>query len=223
MAEVVIFSQISGQILSNGVPLPNALITRTSEYKELITDQTTTDANGSFQFAEQTHKRLFTLFPAEFVVAQSITVKTNDAEYLIWSNSKRAPEANSELGGAKIDISCNLEDPLKIYKEFGSILRTNCRWGASKTTETTSHYLFSEHLTSTKWLKDLPSGVLSEKVDLNYNTVSIERQRDGLTIYVGPISPNQGGSAVTVWLDSNLELINYEIERLAPIPLPDKI
>lgn len=78
-------------------------------------------------------------------------------------------------------------------------------------------YRFSDTLSSIEWLSQIPESILRDQVDLNYSVVSITPHGTGKHIYVGPIDPDKGGSAVSIFLDENLNLINYEIEHLAPM------
>lgn len=41
---------------------------------------------------------------------------------------------------------------------------------------------------------------------------------DAYQIYIGPAEPDDGGDALIVYLDEKLQLKNYEIERLEPLP-----
>lgn len=91
----------------------------------------------------------------------------------------------------------------------------------TKADKTKDEFVFAKHLNSVDWLKELPRGMLSEKVDLKYSSVMLEKTDKGHTIYVGPIDPYKGGDGITVWLDKNLKLINYEVERLEPAPFAE--
>lgn len=210
-----IFSEVTGQIFHQGKPLPDARIRRIYEYKSKEEDSTRTDARGHFTFPAVWRNSLSSLFPGEFVVAQNIVVEHQGKEYKIWSNTKRSANHNAELGGAPLQLTCEITDDWVVYREFGSILRTNCRFGTALTAN--RQYLFSEHLDSVEWLEKIPKSVLTNTVDLTYSTVSINRIESGYLIYVGPITPEKGGSAVSVFLDPSLGFQRYEIEHLAPI------
>lgn len=218
MTKAVVFSEVTGQILSNGKPVKGAEVIRRVEYKELYSDSTTTDTNGYFKLPAIEQNRGFTLFPSEFVVAQTIHVKTQQDEHQIWSNTKRAKQANSELGGKPLNLICDLQDGLKVFKEFGSILRTNCRWDSDLKSHSTQEFVLAEHFANMDWFHALPEGLISETISLKHNAVAVEKSEDGHSIYVGPINPDLGGGAITIWLNKNLELINYEIEQIEPVP-----
>ncbi len=77
--------------------------------------------------------------------------------------------------------------------------------------------MFSDHLESIKWIECLPVGYINNEVNLDYYTVNISRNKQNYEVYVGPVNPYDGGSAITVNLDKKLELIGYVLETLAPL------
>lgn len=79
-------------------------------------------------------------------------------------------------------------------------------------------YDFKEHIDSIEWIYTLPNGLLSEKIDIRYNTVTITKLEHGYQIYVGPKDLDSGGDGLMVNLDKDFQLIDYEIERIDPIP-----
>ena len=80
-------------------------------------------------------------------------------------------------------------------------------------------YDFKEHIDSIEWIYSLPKGLLSEKIDVRYNTVTITKLADGYQIYVGPKDSDSGGDGLMVTLDKDFQLKDYEIERIDPLPL----
>ena len=82
-------------------------------------------------------------------------------------------------------------------------------------------YDFKDHLDSIAWIEELPKGLVSQKIDLRYSAVSITRLDAGFEIYIGPQSNDATssieGSGILIRLDGQLKLIDYEIERIAPI------
>ena len=128
MGSVYLFSEVDGVILQEGEPLKNTKIIRYFEYGSIEKDETITNSKGEFHFAAIRRSSLASLLPVEFVVAQSIVVEHNGQEDKIWSNTKRSKSRNSELGGVALRLKCEITDDLKIYREFGSILRTKCKW-----------------------------------------------------------------------------------------------
>jgi hypothetical protein len=80
------------------------------------------------------------------------------------------------------------------------------------------YYDFKDQLGSTEWIQELPKGYVSERVDLRYSEVSITKEAHGYSLYIGPKSPEQGGDAIQIQLNSKFQLIDYEVERIAPLP-----
>lgn len=76
---------------------------------------------------------------------------------------------------------------------------------------------FSEHMPSVEWLKELPSGLVSQQVDLTHWAVTVDESEEGYQVYIGPIDPYKGGDGISIWIDRAGQLKAYEIERLAPI------
>lgn len=79
-------------------------------------------------------------------------------------------------------------------------------------------YDFSEHLGSIEWIDSLPRGLVSEQIDITHTAVSITKQEDGYMIYVGPKNADEGGDGIMITLDDNFQLVDYVIERIAPVP-----
>tara|TARA_R110002126_G_scaffold15185_17_gene62572 strand:- start:16077 stop:16340 length:264 start_codon:yes stop_codon:yes gene_type:complete len=79
-------------------------------------------------------------------------------------------------------------------------------------------YDFRQELGSVEWLRSLPNGMLSEKIDIRYSSVHITKLKNGYQVYVGPKNTEAGGDAITVTLDNDFKLIDYEIERIAHSP-----
>jgi hypothetical protein len=79
-------------------------------------------------------------------------------------------------------------------------------------------YRFSDHFAGMQWLDELPPGTLTDEIDLDLYSVKVSRQGEEHHIYVGPVDPYRGGSAITITLDGNLRLQGYVEEILAPAP-----
>ncbi len=124
----LVFSEVHGVVLSHGVPVPNAKVIRKVEWATLETEETTTDEQGHFYFPPAYQGGISRLLPAEFVAAQSLEVEVQGETLKIWSNTKRSVAKNAELGGAALNLMCELTNPLALHREFGSILRTSCTW-----------------------------------------------------------------------------------------------
>ena len=80
------------------------------------------------------------------------------------------------------------------------------------------YYDFRDHIASVEWIQSLPKGLLNEKIDIRYNTVSITKLDNGYQIYIGPKDINAGGDGIMVTLDKDFQLKDYIVERIDPFP-----
>lgn len=129
IGKVCVFSEVKARITVNGEPLKNTVVIRKWEWRELRQDRTTTDENGYFTFPAVFERSIMNrALPIELVIAQGLYVETNGETKKIWSNSKREPEENAELGGQSINLSCELTNDMKITRQYGSIMNTLCTW-----------------------------------------------------------------------------------------------
>jgi hypothetical protein len=123
-----LFSSVDGVVTLAGKPLENAVVVRRYQYRGEHRDEGKTDASGRFSFPAVRRWDLSWLLPAEFLVPQNMVVVHQGQEYLIWSNTRRTRQDRAELGGLPLIIRCELTDEIRVHKEFGSILRTQCSW-----------------------------------------------------------------------------------------------
>ena len=128
IGKVCVFSEVKVHVTKNGLPLKNAKIIRRWEWNKLKEDATTTDENGVFEFAAVFESSISRLLPMELVIAQGLYIVENGEEKKIWSNSKREPEENAEFGGKPFALNCETTNEMKIYRDYGSIMRTLCTW-----------------------------------------------------------------------------------------------
>jgi hypothetical protein len=126
--EACVFSEVTGVVLLDGKPAAGATVRRHFEYRDKRSDETMTNDEGRFALPALHERSLARLLPAEFVVAQAIIVEYQGQQYRIWSNTKRRPEPDSELGDRPLRLRCELSAPLTVHRQFGSILRTSCVW-----------------------------------------------------------------------------------------------
>ncbi|WP_163836132.1 hypothetical protein [Spartinivicinus ruber] len=80
------------------------------------------------------------------------------------------------------------------------------------------YFNFNDHIKSVEWVYQLPAGLVSEKIDLRYSTVTINKEKNGYQILIGPKNINEGGDGLLINLDNNLKLIDYVVERIDPPP-----
>jgi len=98
----VLFSQISGTISLNGIPVTGARVSRTYHWDWGNTgavDETLTDKQGNFTLPEITGRSISAWIPHQPNIDQRIEVFTEEREYEIWSGNKFSYESNSELTG----------------------------------------------------------------------------------------------------------------------------
>ena len=79
-------------------------------------------------------------------------------------------------------------------------------------------YDFKDNIDSIEWIYSLPKGLLSKRIDIKHNTVTITKLENGYQIYVGPKDPDLGGDGLMITLDKDFQLVDYEIERIEPFP-----
>ena len=123
-----VFSEVQARLMRDGEPVENAKVIRRWEWNDLHEDSAATDENGYFEFPVVFEKSISRMLPIELVIAQGLYVVIDGEEVKFWSNSKREPEENAEFQGRPITLSCELTDEMKIYRDFGSRMRTLCTW-----------------------------------------------------------------------------------------------
>ncbi len=117
MGKISLFSPVDGQVFLENKPITGLTVTRTSHShwydgtdgatstKEwtprFFTETTTTDADGKFHFDERTPSlgmsRLFGWLPHEPFIDQSITLRHDGNEYILFRGTKRNYDTNGEL------------------------------------------------------------------------------------------------------------------------------
>ncbi len=144
MGKVVLFSPVSGIVLSHGKPVAGAVLKRHVFWRwgnKAYDDETTTDAAGRFAFPERSATMLLgSVLPHEPFIEQKIAIDTGGKSYVAWNGEKRSYELNSELsyfdrtnidnptpgsGGVRyladpakpIRIVCSLETPARALSD----------------------------------------------------------------------------------------------------------
>jgi len=128
VGKTCVFSEVKARIVRDGEPLKNVKIIRRWEWSTLKEDRTSTDEAGYFEFNAVFETSLSRMLPVELVIAQGLYVVDDNEEIKIWSNSKREPSVNAEFNGKSIDLYCELNNQMQIYRDFGSRMRTLCTW-----------------------------------------------------------------------------------------------
>lgn len=123
-----VFSEVKARLTLNGEPISNVKVIRRWEWNKLQEETTTTDESGYFELPPVFESSMSRMLPIELVIAQGLYVVIDGEEKKFWSNSKREPEENAEFQGSPINLSCELSSEMKIYRDFGSRMRTLCTW-----------------------------------------------------------------------------------------------
>ena len=139
MGRVILFSPVSGIVLSHGKPVAGAVLKRHVFWRwgnKAYDDETTTDAAGRFAFPERSATMLLgSVLPHEPYIDQRITIEYDGKTYVAWQSAKRGYALNDELiymdmtdldnpsgGGSMktvadptkpITVTCSLESPRK--------------------------------------------------------------------------------------------------------------
>lgn len=112
MAKMVLFSAVSGTVLSGGQPVAGAIVER--EYRwawkpETGTDRTETNARGEFSLpAIARSSQMGSLLPHEPNVRQTILIKHNGQTYKAWMFDKGNYKSEGEIGRPIIMI-CRID------------------------------------------------------------------------------------------------------------------
>ena len=124
MAKMVIFSEVQGKVLQNGVPVPDAVIEREFRWSwkdEVGNDVARTDQSGDFKLGRIERSSLLgSVLPHEPNIEQTILIKVGGKTYKAWMFRKRDYKLNGELDGKPIVMTCRLEsEPAHTGKVFG--------------------------------------------------------------------------------------------------------
>ena len=126
--KICTFSPVKAKVTLNGSPATGATVTRTTKWKDPITESTNTDSNGEFTFTANYEKSVKKFLPVEIVISQQIIVEYQGESYEIWANGKMNAEENSELDGHPLNLNCELSDELRTHRTASSLILTNCTW-----------------------------------------------------------------------------------------------
>ncbi|WP_347331535.1 DUF6795 domain-containing protein [Marinimicrobium locisalis] len=122
-----VFSAVKAYVTYNGEPVKNATIIRRWEWKEEREERTQTDEHGYFEFPAAYESSVSRMLPIEIVIGQELFVVVDGTEKKIWAHAKRSADENSELKGREMKLSCELNEPMKTYGDYG-LLQTLCSW-----------------------------------------------------------------------------------------------
>lgn len=112
--KVCLFSAVRGVVTRNGVPVPNAEVERTYKWgwrASTESDKARTDAQGRFSFdAAWERSIVHGVLPLQPTVVQTITIRSDGAEYRAWSLGKYNFDDLGEVG-RPLNLHCELTAP----------------------------------------------------------------------------------------------------------------
>lgn len=127
IGKVCVFSEVHLYIAQDGVPLRNTKVTRRWHWSDYHSDEATTDDSGYVEFPAKFERSASRLLPIELVIGQQIEVEIDNETQIIWGNSKREPEENSELDGLPLNLTCDLTHDEILIEDFSSPILTKCK------------------------------------------------------------------------------------------------
>jgi len=127
--EVVLCSEMEGQITFNGKPVKDVKVERWIKWKDETgeKDSVVTDDNGFFRLPIRKETVKMGGF-SQFVVAQEIRAYYQSTEYPIWAKAKREKGEFAELKGKPLNFRCELTDELVAVNSGRGTLMTSCKW-----------------------------------------------------------------------------------------------
>jgi hypothetical protein len=105
------FSAVTGVVTQGGKPVAGAEVVRSYQWQGPDkTDKETaqTGADGRFSFDVATASSGWSLFPHNPSILQEIHIRYQGKDYEAYMLRKNDYEVNSELGGRKLDLVCDL-------------------------------------------------------------------------------------------------------------------
>lgn len=122
-----VFSEVKARLVLDGKPIVGAKVIRKWNWHKEKSDESITDVQGYVSFPAIYESSVSRLLPAELVVGQQLSVVLGLEEKIFWSNAKRRPEENSEYGGSKFHVACELTEEEVVIKDYGSLMLTMCK------------------------------------------------------------------------------------------------
>ncbi|TLM77030.1 DUF6795 domain-containing protein [Microbulbifer harenosus] len=133
----VIASPLSGVLLRDGKPMPNARLLRRLTWngnEEGVVQEFRTDEEGRFELP--VHEEGLSLnFLTQFVAKSTVYVASEADENMIWYSSKLTPELNSEIENPVVGLTCDMaDDEVIVHGRESSVpnIMTRCRWSSMK-------------------------------------------------------------------------------------------
>ena len=110
--QVVLFSAVSGVLVdASGAPQAGIRIERKWNWKGTPkSDEAVTGPDGTFRFPEVSDSSIMaSILPHEPVIGQDMIAHGPNGPVTIWGHTKHSYEANSELEGRPLNISCRID------------------------------------------------------------------------------------------------------------------
>ncbi len=127
-----VFSAVKAQLILNGKPVLHTKVIRRWEWNSQKSDESITDEQGFVTFPAVFEFSISRFLPIELVIAQGVYIVRDGEEKKIWSNSKRKSGENTEYGGARFDVVCELANERILIEDYGSLMVTMCKLNTLK-------------------------------------------------------------------------------------------
>jgi len=130
-AKICLFSEVNGVVVKDGSPIAGAEVIQTVSYGggKKVRNTTTTNSWGEFHFDTLFTHSISTLLPGESAYSQGLVIKHDGADIEGWTLVKRDDKENSELGGQKINLLCDVDgENLRQETPGNRVLLGVCRW-----------------------------------------------------------------------------------------------
>ncbi|MBU6954607.1 MULTISPECIES: carboxypeptidase-like regulatory domain-containing protein [unclassified Hahella] len=130
IGKVCLASQMSAVVTLNGEPIAGAQVQRTLTWgnDENAVEETSTDAQGRFQFPAYYSRTVSKYLPGQPVIHQKMIIRHDGQEYLAWTTSKLNFDEDSELGkDVKIRLKCDLADEESVKEGRSYVVKGICQ------------------------------------------------------------------------------------------------
>ncbi|MGB5937837.1 MAG: carboxypeptidase-like regulatory domain-containing protein [Rhodanobacter sp.] len=112
-SRLVLFSEVHGTVLRNGVPIAGAQIRQevvwSDDKDEIPARETVSDGSGRFSFAAvERRPGALRVVPHQPVILQKLIIRYDGVDYPAWRHTKNSYGENSELDGRPMQLVCEL-------------------------------------------------------------------------------------------------------------------
>lgn len=110
---LVLFSEVHGTVLKDGAPVQGAKVLQevvwSDNKDEIPARETVSDDSGQFSFPAVEHNAgALRVVPHQPVILQKLIIRYGGVDYPAWRHTKNSYEENSELGGKRMELVCEL-------------------------------------------------------------------------------------------------------------------